>query len=153
MRKYPIHVTWTQGKTQNTLCITWGSKLSIMTLKSDAKFEEKVTCGLENDKEFGKISTEHSKISKLELWWNLFVRASHLQRSYMSWQWRMIQKLKRNWHVVLKLTWGIWRIFTRALESLKNRVLMGSLWPKYIMFELKKCKGVILHPTEEWCKI
>ena len=26
MRKYPIHVTWTQGKTQNTLCITRGSK-------------------------------------------------------------------------------------------------------------------------------
>ena len=35
----------------------------------------------------------------------------------MSWQWRMIQKLKRNWLVVLKLTWGI---LTRALESLKN---------------------------------
>ena len=26
MRKYPIHVTWAQGKTPNTLCITWGSK-------------------------------------------------------------------------------------------------------------------------------
>ena len=24
--KYPIHVTWGEGKTQNTLCITWGSK-------------------------------------------------------------------------------------------------------------------------------
>ena len=29
MRKYPIYVTWAQGKTPNThtLCITWGSKL------------------------------------------------------------------------------------------------------------------------------
>ena len=26
MKKYPIHVTWAQGKTLNTLCITWGSK-------------------------------------------------------------------------------------------------------------------------------
>ena len=26
MREYPIHVTWVQGKTPNTLCITWGSK-------------------------------------------------------------------------------------------------------------------------------
>ena len=26
MRKYPIHVTWAQGETPNTLCITWGSK-------------------------------------------------------------------------------------------------------------------------------
>ena len=23
MRKYPIHVRWAQGKTPNTLCITW----------------------------------------------------------------------------------------------------------------------------------
>ena len=26
MRKYPIHVTWAQRKTPNTICITWGSK-------------------------------------------------------------------------------------------------------------------------------
>ena len=38
----------------------------------------------------------------------------------MSWQWRMIQKLKRNWLVVLKLTWGTSQILTQALESLKN---------------------------------
>ena len=25
-RKYPIHVTWAQGKTPKTLRITWGSK-------------------------------------------------------------------------------------------------------------------------------
>ena len=38
-----------------------------MTLKSDAKFEEKVTCGLKNDEEFGKFSPEHLKVSKLGL--------------------------------------------------------------------------------------
>ena len=38
----------------------------------------------------------------------------------MSWQRRMIQKLKRNWLVLLKLTWGTSQILTRALESLKN---------------------------------
>ena len=36
----------------------------------------------------------------------------------MSWQWRFTQKLKRNWLVVSKLTWGIWWILTRTLESL-----------------------------------
>ena len=60
---------------------------------------------------------------------------------------------KRNWLVVLKLTWGIWQILTRALKSLKNCVLMGSLWTKYIMFELKMYRGVIFHETIEWCKI
>ena len=26
MSKYPVDVTWAQGKTINTLCIIWGSK-------------------------------------------------------------------------------------------------------------------------------
>ena len=30
---------------------------------------------------------------------------------------------------------------------------MGSFWVKYILFELKKYKGVIFHETEEGCKI
>ena len=29
---------------------------------------------------------------------------------------------------------------------------MGSLWSKYIMFELQKYRGVIFHDTEELCK-
>ena len=32
-----------------------------MTLKSDAKFKEKLTCGLKYDKEFGEFSPNHSK--------------------------------------------------------------------------------------------
>ena len=43
-----------------------------MTLKSDAKFEEKLTCCLENDEEFDKFSPKHSIVSKLELWWDPF---------------------------------------------------------------------------------
>ena len=36
----------------------------------------------------------------------------------------------------------------------KNFTLMGSFWvKKYIMFELKKYRGVIFHGTEKWCKI
>ena len=30
---------------------------------------------------------------------------------------------------------------------------MGSFWPKYIIFELKKCRGVMFDSTEDWCKI
>ena len=37
-----------------------------MTLRSDAKFEEKLTCGLENE-EFGKFSVEHLKVLELGL--------------------------------------------------------------------------------------
>ena len=40
-------------------------------------------------------------------------------------------------------TWKSQKIFT----------LMGSFWAKYILFELKKYRGVIFHETEEGYKI
>ena len=46
----------------------------------------------------------------------------------------MMENVKRNWLVSSKLTWGIWRILTRA----KIWSLMGCFWPNFIMFELKK---------------
>ena len=53
-----------------------------------------------------------------------------VQRSYLSWHWRVIRNSKKNWLVVGKMTWGIWEIFTRALETLKIGILMWSLNPK-----------------------
>ena len=71
--------------------------------------------------EFCNFSPEHSKcqnwnfdkilFSKVENLWAL-----NLQWSYVSWQWGMIQKLKRNWLVILKLTW-ISQNLTRALQK------------------------------------
>ena len=90
---------------------------------------------------------DKTHLSKVENVW-----ASNLPWSYVSWQWRMIQKLKRNWLVVLKLTWTSQNL-TRALEKSKKIFLIGSLWPKYILFELEKYRGVIFHDTEQWCKI
>ena len=42
-----------------------------------------------------------------------------------------MQNLKKNWLEICKMTWGIWQVFTRALESLKLGTLMGSFYPKY----------------------
>ena len=53
-----------------------------------------------------------------------------VQRSYLSWHWRVTQNLKKNWLVNCKMTWGIWQIFSIALESLKIGTLMGSFNPK-----------------------
>ena len=47
-----------------------------------------------------------------------------VQRSYLSWRWRVMQNLKKHWFVE-KMTW-IWQIFTRALKSLKIGTLMES---------------------------
>ena len=47
-----------------------------MTLKSDAKFKEKLTSCLEKwHEEFGKFSPERLKVLKLELWWDPFVQS------------------------------------------------------------------------------
>ena len=73
------------------------------------------------------------------------ISSSKIQRRYLSWHWRVMQNFKKNWLVVWKMTWGIWQIFTRALESLKLGTLMGSFNPIY--------RGVMSHDNEEWCKI
>ena len=67
----------------------------------------------------------------------------------------MMQKLKRNWLVVLKLTWGTPQILARALESQKNVCFNWLLVTKlyiHILLELQKYRGVIFHDTEEICK-
>ena len=112
-----VYIVWTKKSRQ---------ELSFMTLKSDAKFEKKLTCCLEND--MRNLANFHQSTQKCQNWnfdgiilpkvENLW--PYNLQSSYVSWQWRMIQKLKRNWLVVLKLTWGTSQILTRALERLKN---------------------------------
>ena len=35
----------------------------------------------------------------------------------------------------------------------ENFTSMGSFWPKYTRFELKRHRGVIFHGTKQWCKI
>ena len=41
-----------------------------------------------------------------------------VQRSYLSWHWRVMKNLERNRPAVSKLTWEIWQILIRALKSL-----------------------------------
>ena len=42
--------------------------------------------------------------------------------------------------------------FDPSTRKSKKFVLIGSLWPKYILLELQKYRGVIFHDTEELCK-
>ena len=47
-----------------------------MTLESDAKFEEKLTCGLENNmRNLANIYQSTCKSSKLGHWWDSFVQS------------------------------------------------------------------------------
>ena len=49
-----------------------------------------------------------------------------------------MQNLKRNRLFISKLTWRIWRILTRALESLKNFHFNGFLLSKVLIVWTKK---------------
>ena len=56
-------------------------ELYFITLESDAKFEEKMTCAFRKwHKEFAKFSREHSKVPKLGLLWSPFIQS----RKFMS---------------------------------------------------------------------
>ena len=96
--------------------IVWATKVQrsyLSTLKRYANFEEKLTCSLKKD--LRNLANFHQSTWKCQIWdfdgillskvekvwlWNL-------QKSYVSWQWRIMQNLKRNWLVISKMTWGI----------------------------------------------
>ena len=90
-------------------------------------------------------------LSKVENVWAL-------QGSYVSSQWRVMQKLKRNWLVSSKLTWGIWQILTWALKNLKNLHFNGLLLNKVYNFWAKKsirefclmALNLMQHLKENW---
>ena len=65
--------------------------------------------------------------------------------------WRGIDLSSQNWHKEFDKFWlEHWKVS-------KLYTLMGCFWTKYIyiyiMFELKKYRGIIFHDTREWCKI
>ena len=61
--------------------------------------------------------------------------------------WRGIDLSFQNWHKQFDEFWfEHWKVS-------KIYILMGCFSLKYIMFELKRYRGVIFHDSREWCKI
>ena len=108
---------------------------------------------------FDKFSPEYLKVSKLVLLWVPFVQRKKryelkIYRGVMCndteewWKiWRGIDLSFQNWHKEFDEFW------LENSKVSKIYTLMGCFWPKYIMFELKKCRGVMFDDTEYWCKI
>ena len=61
--------------------------------------------------------------------------------------WRRIDLSSQNWHEEFDEFWP------GHLKLSKIYTLMRSSWTKYLMFELKRYRRVMLNDTEEWCKI
>ena len=85
-------------------------ELSFMILKSDAKIWRKTDLWLKKwHEKLGKFPAELLKFSQLGIWWNSFVQSRKCMtlsftEDYVSWQWRIMHNLKRNWIVISKLT-------------------------------------------------
>ena len=115
-----------------------------MTLKIDAKFEEKLTLGFKNqiknlvnfNASSGKSANLHFDLLLLSI--TCKVSAKTVQKSYLSFHWTVTQILKKNWLFVWKMIWESWWILMQAVESLKTCTFMGYFCRKYVMFELKK---------------
>ena len=114
---------------------------NFITLKIDAKFEEKLICCFKNDKNLVNFGLNTRNSWNFYFDWFLLCKVYNVwpkkvQRSYLSWHWRVMQNLKKNRLLVWKMTVGIWQIFTRALEKSQNWDFDGiflskveNVWP------------------------
>ena len=127
--------------------------------KSHVKFEEKLTCGLENG--MRNLTNFHQNTWKCQNWYFHGILLSKVENAWATtyrgvisndteewWKsWREIDLSFQNWHKEFDKFW------LENLKVSKIYTLMGCFWPKYIMFELKKYRGVMFDGTEDWCKI
>ena len=106
-----------------------------------------------------KIWPEHSKVAKIfilmgsywakdrffELKNNRGIVFHETEEGYKIW--RRIDLSYQDWHKEFDKIWP------KHSKVPKIFILMGSFWAKYILFELKKYRGIVFHETEEGYKI
>ena len=108
--------------------------------------------------EFGKFSPEHTKVSKLRLLLGPFIQSRKCmsikfrgELCYANEEWFKIWKgihlSVQNWQEEFNKFWP------EHLKISNICTLMGFFWPKYIMFELRKYKGVMFDGTQDWYKV
>ena len=130
-----------------------------MTLKSDAKFKEKLTCGFKYD--MRNLVNFHPTTQKSKN----FTSMGYFCPKYMGFELTKYRGVifhdTEQWYkiwinpdlVVSKIAWGIGWTFIRAFKSLKNCTLMGFFCPRYAVFLLEHFRGIMFHDTEEQWKI
>ena len=147
---------------QSRKCMSLKCKeeLCIMTARNDAKFEIELTRYFKSlHEEFNKFWPKHSKNLK-DLHFNGLiltkvynVSAKKVQRSYFGCTQDWYKVWRKTVRCFQKLTWGIWQIFTRALESLQIGTLMAPFCLKLQMYELKIYTRNMCHTMKNDTKI
>ena len=109
--------------------------------------------------EFDELWPEHLKVSQIfismcSLWAKYMLFELKKYRGVVSHEteegykiWREINLSFQHWHKEFD------KFCPEHSKFSKMFTLMGSFWEKFILFELKKYRGVIFHKTEEVYKI
>ena len=129
-----------------------------MTLKSDVKFEEKLTLGSQNGiRNLVSFNASSSKSENLHFDVPLLLRVylfePKMYREVMCYNTEEWCKIWGGNDLLLKKLHGNFWHFGTALKSFKIWTLMGPIWPKYVIFELKKYRVTLLHCTEDQGKL
>ena len=102
---------WWDSFIQSRKCFSlkFTGELCVMTMNNDAKFEEELTC------QFKILTQALNSLKKLHFDALLLTKvydiwAKKVQRSYIWWHWILMQNLNKNWRVLSKMTWRIWKI-------------------------------------------
>ena len=118
---------WWDSFIQSRKCMNlkFIGKLCVMTMKNDAKDLRNLTNFDLSTQKSQKLHFNGLPLTKLYNVW-----AKKVQMIYVWWYWILMQILMENWLLHSKMTREIWKIFTRALESLKIGTLIGFFYPK-----------------------
>ena len=131
-----------------------------MKLKTDTKFGQGIDSWFQNwHKEFDKFWPEHSKVLKIftlmgSLW------AKYILLELKRYRWIIFHETEEKYKILrgICLLFQNWhnefdKIWPKHLKVSNIFTVMGSYWAKYILFELKKNRGITFHETEEGFKI
>ena len=88
-------------------------EICLMTPKSGAKFEERLIFCSKMTRIWWTLIRALESLKNFHFDWSLLCKVYNfwpkkVRRSYISWHWRVMQNLKKNWLVVCQMTWGIW---------------------------------------------
>ena len=135
---------------EQSICLSWKGteELNFMT----CKIWRKLSCELENDmRSLRQFFTRAFEILKIGTLMGPFIESRKCMR--LTFTWKMMQNLTRNWLAVSKLTSQFDEFWPEHSNGSKICTLMGSFWPKYVIFELKKYRRVMFDSTEDWWSI
>ena len=129
-----------------------------MTLKGDAKFKGKLTSGLKNDlRNLVNFHESSWKSGNLHfdglLLSNVYKYLDEKEQELYVMTLKSDAKFEEKLTLGSKMTWGIWWILMGAVASLQICTFMCYFCQQHIKFQVKKCRRIISHGTEEWSKL